>query len=73
MKVVVREAAARDLDDILDWISGESSGAAAGGVHSQFTVQPELPNLPFVRKVLRTVQSAGTRDTARPQTPEMEP
>ena len=29
MKVVVREAAARDLDDILDWISRDSPRAAA--------------------------------------------
>jgi len=29
MKVVVQEAAARDLDDILDWISGDNPRAAA--------------------------------------------
>jgi toxin ParE1/3/4 len=30
MKVVIREAAARDLDDILDWISKDGPRAAAG-------------------------------------------
>jgi toxin ParE1/3/4 len=29
MKVVVREAAARDLDDILDWVSRDNPRAAA--------------------------------------------
>lgn len=29
MKVIVREAAAADLDEILDWISGDSPRAAA--------------------------------------------
>lgn len=29
MKVIIREAAARDLDDILDWISKDSPRAAA--------------------------------------------
>ena len=29
MKVVIREAAARDLDDILDWISKDNPHAAA--------------------------------------------
>jgi hypothetical protein len=43
MKAVVREAAADDLDDILDWISKDSR------------------SLPFLSKVLRTVQSAEGR------------
>jgi hypothetical protein len=43
MKGVVREAAADDLDDILDWISKDSR------------------SLPFLSKVLRTVQSAEGR------------
>jgi toxin ParE1/3/4 len=30
MKVVVHEAAARDLDDIFDWISTDNPAAAAG-------------------------------------------
>jgi toxin ParE1/3/4 len=30
MKVVVHEVAARDLDDIFDWISTDNPGAAAG-------------------------------------------
>ena len=29
MKVIIREAAARDLDDILDWISRDNPHAAA--------------------------------------------
>jgi plasmid stabilization system protein ParE len=29
VKVVIREAAARDLDDILDWISKDNPQAAA--------------------------------------------
>jgi plasmid stabilization system protein ParE len=42
MKVVVREAAAADLDDILDWISGDNPHAAVGMVRRILSVSTGL-------------------------------
>jgi plasmid stabilization system protein ParE len=55
VKVVVREAAARDLDDILDWISRDSPRAAAELVRRILTcgdIWPESgkPHLRHVRE-----------------------
>ena len=44
MKVIIREAAARDLDDILDWISKDNPQAAAR----------------LVRRILTRIERLGT-------------
>jgi toxin ParE1/3/4 len=65
VKVVIREAAARDLDDILDWISKDNPQAAARLVRRILTRVDRLAvsGLPHVgRPGLRE----GTRELVEP-------
>jgi toxin ParE1/3/4 len=63
VKVVIREPAARDLDDILDWILKDNPQAAARLVRRILTRIERLAVLPHVgRPGLR----AGTRELVEP-------
>jgi toxin ParE1/3/4 len=61
MKVVIREAAARDLDDILDWISKDSPRAAAGLVQ-RILARIDRLAIPGLSHIGRPGLVEGTRE-----------
>jgi plasmid stabilization system protein ParE len=61
MKIVVREAAARDLDDILDWISRDSPRAAAELIRRILT-RVDRPAIPGLSHIGRPGLVEGTRE-----------
>jgi plasmid stabilization system protein ParE len=61
MKIVVREAAARDLDDILDWISRDSPRAAAELIRRILTRVDRLA-IPGLSHIGRPGLVEGTRE-----------
>jgi toxin ParE1/3/4 len=61
MKVVVHEAAGRDLDDILDWIFGDSPRAAAEVVR-QILVRIDRLAIPGLSHIGRPGLVDGTRE-----------
>jgi toxin ParE1/3/4 len=65
MKVVVREAAAGDLDDILDWISKDNPRAAANLVH-RILARIDRLAIPGLSHVGRPGFVEGTRELVEP-------
>jgi toxin ParE1/3/4 len=65
MKVVVREAAADDLDDILDWISKDNPRAAAELVRRILTRIDRL-TIPGLSHIGRPGLVEGTRELIEP-------
>jgi toxin ParE1/3/4 len=65
MKVVVREAAARDLDDIIDWISRDSPRAAAQ-VARRILARIERLAIPGLARIGRPGLAEGTRELVEP-------
>jgi toxin ParE1/3/4 len=61
MRVVVREAAARDLDDIFDWISKDSPRAAAKLV-SRILGRIDRLTIPGLTHIGRPGLVEGTRE-----------
>ena len=61
MKVVVREAAAADLDDILDWISQDNPRAAVGMVRRILSRIDRLA-IPGLSHIGRPGLVEGTRE-----------
>jgi len=61
MKVVVREAAAADLDDILDWISGDNPRAAVGMIRRILSRVDRLA-IPGLSHIGRPGLVEGTRE-----------
>jgi plasmid stabilization system protein ParE len=67
MKVVVREAAARDLDDILDWISKDNPRAAADLV-SRILARIDRLAVPGLSHIGRPGLVEGTREIVEART-----
>jgi toxin ParE1/3/4 len=65
MRVVVREAAARDLDDILDWISKDSPRAAAKLVR-RILARIDRLAVPGLSHIGRPGLAEGTRELVEP-------
>ncbi len=65
MKVIVREAAARDLDDILDWISRDSPRAAAELVR-RILARIDRLTIPGLSHMGRPGLVEGTRELVEP-------
>ena len=65
MKIVVREAAARDLDDILDWISRDSPRAAAELVR-RILIRIDRLAIPGLAHIGRPGLAEGTRELVEP-------
>jgi toxin ParE1/3/4 len=65
MKVVVREAAARDLDDIIDWISSDSPRAAAE-LATRIFARIERLAIPGLSRIGRPGLAEGTRELVEP-------
>jgi toxin ParE1/3/4 len=65
VKVIVREAAARDLDDILDWISKDSPRAAAE-LARRILVRIDRLAIPGLSHIGRPGLAEGTRELIEP-------
>jgi toxin ParE1/3/4 len=65
MKVVVREAAARDLDDIIDWISSDSPRAAAE-LARRILARIDWLAIPGLSRIGRPGLAEGTRELVEP-------
>lgn len=65
MKVVVREAAAGDLDDILDWISGDNPRAGAELVR-RILARIDRLAIPGLSHIGRPGLVEGTRELIEP-------
>jgi toxin ParE1/3/4 len=65
MKVVVRETAAGDLDDILDWISKDNPRAATNLVH-RILARIDRLAIPGLSHVGRLGLVDGTRELVEP-------
>jgi toxin ParE1/3/4 len=65
VKVIVREAAARDLDDILDWISRDSPRAGAELVR-RILVRIDRLAIPGLSHMGRPGLVEGTRELVEP-------
>jgi toxin ParE1/3/4 len=65
VKVVVREAAARDLDDILDWISSDNPRAATELVR-RILARIDRLAIPGLSRIGRPGLAEGTRELVEP-------
>ncbi|WP_414642733.1 type II toxin-antitoxin system RelE/ParE family toxin [Bradyrhizobium sp.] len=68
MRVVVREAAACDLDDIFDWISRDSPATARIVTERLFSTTELLISFPFRARAGR---HAGTSEWPLPRLPHI--